>query len=103
MHVNCLPKDLSVKKIIHPLLGCKHLLPLMITGGSTMLNYMIGLCKFLDTLTLICVEKTCQDCQQSLHIAGETCISDTRLKFMFNSVVAWSQGQGTLLFFFGSQ
>jgi hypothetical protein len=48
MHVNCLSKDLSVKKIIHPLLGCKHLLPLMITGGSTMLNYMIGLCKFLD-------------------------------------------------------
>lgn len=68
-----------------------------------MLNYMIGLCKFLDTQTLICVEKTCQDCQQSLHIAGETCISDTRLKFMFNSVVAWSQGQGTPLFFFGSQ
>jgi len=30
----------------------------MITGGSTMLNYMIGLCKFLDTLTLVCVEKT---------------------------------------------
>ncbi len=58
MHVNCLSKDLSVKKIIHPLLGCNHLLPLMITGGSTMLNYMIGLCKFLDTLTLVCVEKT---------------------------------------------
>lgn len=65
MHVNCLSKDLSVKKIIHPLLGCKHLLPLMTTGGSTMLNYMIGLCKFLDTLILICVEKTCPDCQQS--------------------------------------
>jgi len=30
----------------------------MITGGSTMLNYMIGLCKFLDTLASVCVEKT---------------------------------------------